>query len=74
MKIEERDELLAAIAALTEQYPDWRLGQLVSNVAGWADQVVWDVEDERLLEAARSHLHQLKSSPATSAIQAERCT
>ncbi len=73
MKIEERDELLEAIAALSEQFPDWRLGQLVSNVAGWADQDDWDVEDERLLEAARTHLHQSKSSAATPAVQAERC-
>ena len=31
-------------------YPDWRLGRLVANVAGWADQEIWDIEDEQLLE------------------------
>jgi hypothetical protein len=54
-----RVELLAAIAELCQRYPDWRLGQLVANVAGWADQEIWDVEDEQLLEAARHHLEQL---------------
>jgi hypothetical protein len=27
------------------EYPDWRLGRLVANVAGWAEQELWDVED-----------------------------
>jgi hypothetical protein len=57
-----RAELLEALAELCRQYPDWRLGQLVANVAGWADQDVWDVEDEQLLKAARLHLDQ--SAPA----------
>jgi hypothetical protein len=32
-----RDELLAALSELARRYPHWRLGQLVANVAGWAD-------------------------------------
>lgn len=59
MNTQERVQLLAAIAELCEQYPHWRLGQLVANVAGWADQEVWDVEDEHLLAAARLHLSHL---------------
>jgi hypothetical protein len=55
----QRADLLAAIAELCQRYPDWRLGQLVANVAGWADQEIWDVEDQQLLEAARLHLDQL---------------
>jgi hypothetical protein len=62
---QERDELLAAIAELCRCYPNWRLGQLVANVAGWADQEIWDIEDEQLLSAARAHLQQLMSSPTT---------
>jgi hypothetical protein len=73
MNNEQRDELLAAIADLCRRYPDWRLGQLVANVAGWADQEIWDVEDEQLLGAARSHLQQLTSSPAAPAARSERC-
>ena len=34
----------------------WRFGQLIANVAGWADQDIWDIEDENMLAAARSHL------------------
>ena len=33
----EKTELFAALAALTDLYPHWRVGQLISNVAGWAD-------------------------------------
>ena len=56
---QQRADLLAAITELCRRYPEWRLGQLVANVAGWADQEIWDVEDEQLLEAARLHLEQL---------------
>ena len=56
MNSQERAELLATLAELSQRYPDWRLGQLVANVAGWADQKIWDIEDEQLLEAApRAH-------------------
>jgi len=51
-----RAEVWAALAELSRRYPDWRLGQLVANVADWADQGVWDVEDAHLLQAARRHL------------------
>jgi hypothetical protein len=50
--------LLDAIAELSRRYPDWRLGQLIANVAGWADKEIWDVEDEQLLAAAQLHLRQ----------------
>jgi hypothetical protein len=60
---QQRADLVTAVAELCEKYPDWRLGQLIANVAGWADQEIWDVEDEQLLEAARSHLQQ--SAPET---------
>ena len=56
MNNEPRADLLAAIADLCRRYPDWRLGQLVANVAGWADQDLWDVEDQQLLAAAQRHL------------------
>jgi len=67
MKSQARTELLTAIAELSERYPNWRFGQLVANVAGWADQEIWDVEDEHLLEAARIHLAQIEAAePAAS--------
>jgi hypothetical protein len=52
----DRTELFDALAELRRRYPDWRLGQLVSNVAGWADQNVWDIEDEQFLAATKEHL------------------
>jgi hypothetical protein len=69
MNSQQRTELLAAIAQLCQRYPDWRLGQLVANVAGWADEEIWEVEDERLFEAARLHLEQL--APAAPLFRAE---
>jgi hypothetical protein len=59
MSQEQGQALMAAITELQRRYPNWRLGQLIANIAGWADQEVWDVEDDQLLAAARSHLQQL---------------
>jgi hypothetical protein len=56
MKTKRPHELCEVLDKLHRQYPEWRFGQLVANVAGWADRDVWDVEDDALLEAARSHL------------------
>ncbi len=64
MNSAQRTELFAVLDELAHRYPDWRLGQLVANVAGWADQDVWDVEDERLLEAAKLHLAELATRSA----------
>ena len=72
MNSTRRADLLASVAELCQKYPDWRLGQLIANVAGWADQDVWDVEDEHRLEAARLHLEQLASSAAISSCGANR--
>jgi hypothetical protein len=66
MNSQQREDLLAAIAELCQRYPNWRLGQLVTNVAGWADQELWDVEDEQLLQAVRLHLQQLAPLKASS--------
>lgn len=52
----ERTELLTALAEMSRRYPDWRFGQLVANITGWTDQDIWDVEDQQLLEACRTHL------------------
>jgi len=53
-----RAELFNALAELCRRYPDWRFGQLIANVAGWADQEIWDIEDEQLLAAAQAHLRE----------------
>jgi hypothetical protein len=59
MIVQDRLALVDVLAELCRHYPDWRFGQLLSNVAGWADVDVWDIEDEQLLAAAKSHLEQL---------------
>ena len=66
MNSEPRADLLKAIAELCHRYPHWRFGQLVANIAGWADQEIWDVEDDQLLIAALSHLREPVASQTTS--------
>ena len=56
---QQKQALINAIVALCERYPHWRLGQMVLNVAGWADVDPWDIEDDHLLTAAVGHLEQL---------------
>lgn len=59
-----RDELLRVLSQFSDQAPNLRFGQLIANLAflarssGPSDP--WDVEDEELLEAARSHLRDLE--------------
>jgi hypothetical protein len=51
------DELIDALAELRGLFPDWRLGQLVLNVATAAgagsDDGIWDIDDQQFLAAAR---------------------
>jgi hypothetical protein len=55
-----RQEILAALDALSEEHPSMRFGQLVCFVAtlasGPSRPAVYDVEDEAFLQAARRHL------------------
>ena len=49
--------VLQEIEKVWRLHPDWRLGQLVCNLAAWVDptqNIVWDVEDELVALAARS--------------------
>jgi len=59
MKTSNCDELLDALAELQRRYPNWRFGQLMANVADWANQNIWDIEDEQLLSAIEEHLQEL---------------
>jgi hypothetical protein len=56
MKTQDSAALFKSLAALCRKYPQWRFGQLIANVSGWAEVDLWDVEDDQLLEAARLHL------------------
>lgn len=57
MNVTTTDELSHAIAELRDIFPDWRMGQLMANLltAAGRDEPgdLWDIEDEKLLEAAR---------------------
>jgi hypothetical protein len=63
MTIEKgRVELLEALAELSRVYPNWRLGQMLANVAMAAGRLeagaVWDLEDDEALRAVQAMLQQ----------------
>ena len=64
MTADERTELLSVLGELARHYSDWRMGQIVADVAGLANEDVWDLDDEKLLQAARHHLKQVVTSAA----------
>jgi len=55
-----REETLEALPEMSRRHPNWRFGQMVSNISLWAgnadQQGIWDVEDEQFLAALRKHL------------------
>ena len=57
MSVSVGEELIEAISELRTLFPDWRMGQLVANLvmaAGVTEpSAIWEIEDERLLNAAR---------------------
>lgn len=59
MNHQQRTELLEVVGELGRKYPEWRFGQLIENIAGWADQPIWEMEDGQLLQAAQLHLREL---------------
>ena len=66
MTSESRQQVLAALEDLSEAYPDWRLGQMIANLAtiarGPENESVWDMEDEELLAAVRWQLEQRREA------------
>jgi len=72
-----RQQVLQALAELSECAPDVRFGQLVTNLSylarGLANESIWDLEDDELLETARKHLEQWRERSATAndAVRAE---
>jgi hypothetical protein len=64
------EQLFELLRQMHRQYPHWRFGQMITNLASWSGKTkpgnAYDVPDGRLLETARSHLAQrsaTKSSP-----------
>jgi hypothetical protein len=59
---ETRTELLAALAEVSRLCPEWRLGQLVANLATTAGRLdlggVWELDDAEALAAAKTLIEQ----------------
>ena len=57
---QKKGEVLSAIEKMMDRYPDWRIGQLVSNVATWSRgpqaESIWDMENEEFVAAVDEHL------------------
>ncbi len=55
-----KQEILQTLSDLIEQIPDVRFGHLIANLAviakGPTPEAVWDMEDDELLEAVKSHI------------------
>ena len=55
-----KQEILRLLADLVEQAPEVRFGQLIANLAviarGPEPEAVWDMEDDELLAALKSHI------------------
>jgi hypothetical protein len=68
-----REELIEVMRQVAMLHPNWRIGQIVCNLATWAGLLTpagpWDVSDAELLQAAREHLqqHGVSVTPANSA-------
>lgn len=60
-----RQEVLTLLAEHSGAAPEVRLGQLVVNLSylacGLSPESIWDMEDDELLEAARTHLEQWRA-------------
>ncbi len=57
---ELKRDILRALSELVEHTPDIRFGQLIANLSviarGPMPEAVWDMEDDELLEAVKSHV------------------
>ncbi len=57
---ELKQDILRALSELVEHTPDVRFGQLIANLAviarGPSPKSVWDMEDDELLEAVKTHI------------------
>ena len=66
-----RQEVLRVLAELSKVCPEVRLGQLIANLSylarGLSNESIWDMEDEELLKAARTHLEQWQARRGTMA-------
>ncbi len=71
---ELKREILVVLAELVEQCPDVRFGQLIVNLSciarGPTPEAVWDMEDDELLAATKSHLEDyLRRHPSVATLR-----
>ena len=62
MSDDTRRDILDVLEKLMQEHPEWRVGQLVANVAFLARQTnsaTWDVENEEFVQTARQHLQRM---------------
>jgi hypothetical protein len=61
----ERQEALRVFSEIAELAPEVRLGQLMANLSymarGFANESIWDMEDDELLTVARTHLEEWRA-------------
>ena len=61
-----RSELFEVLAELSEMYPDWRIGQMLGNLATFAGktspEALWDMEDDEFIAAAKRHMERRRSA------------
>ena len=61
----ERTEIMTELATLNRLCPEMRFGQLIANLAvvarGTEPGVIWDMEDDELLAAAKWQVAELRS-------------
>ena len=66
-----RAELLKALIELEQCHPEWRLGQMLSNLAMSAGRTdaggVWELEDSEALAAAQRLIERRQQQVATKA-------
>ncbi|HZW33115.1 MAG TPA: hypothetical protein VFF52_20530 [Isosphaeraceae bacterium] len=64
-----REELFRALAVLSDENPELRLGQLVTNLAtlarGAQVEAIWDCEDEEFLTAANRLVEHYRARKAS---------
>jgi len=57
---ELKQDILRSLSELVEHTPNVRFGQLIANLSviarGPTPEAVWDMEDDELLQAVRSHI------------------
>ena len=65
---ELKQDILRELPNLIEHTPELRFGQLIANLAVIAreptTEAVWDVEDDEMLAAVRSHIEDYESRHA----------